>query len=157
MDKRCKHGDCKKGEKSKLYRMWDNMMTRCYRRSYTGYHRYGGRGITVCDEWRTFAGFKQWALKNGYREDLQIDRRDVNCSYCPENCRFVTPKRQARNKRNTVYIEFGGVRATLIDFCDLFLVPYKTAHRRLKKGWPIVRVLSSVPLPSPKQPKGRTA
>ena len=153
-----KHGDCSNKEKTKLYRMWDNMMTRCYRESYTGYHRYGGRGITVCEEWRDFSVFKAWAVAHGYRDDLQIDRRDVNGNYCPENCRFVTASRQARNRRNTVYIEFGGIRATLIDFCEFFDVPYKIAHRRLKKGWPIVRVLSSVPLPSPKQPKpGRVA
>ena len=154
-----KHGDCSKNRKSKLYHIWDNMITRCYRISYTGYPNYGGRGIIVCEEWRhSFETFRDWALAHGYRDDLQIDRRDVNGNYCPENCRFVTPKRQARNRRNTVYIEFGGIHATLIDFCDFFDVPYKIAHRRLKKGWPIVKVLSSVPLPSPKQPKsGRVA
>ena len=154
-----KHGDCSKSEKTQLYHIWDNMITRCYRKSYTGYHRYGGRGITVCDEWRhNYVAFKTWSMKHGYREGLQIDRIDCNQGYSPSNCRFVTAKRQARNRRNTVYIEFGGIRAALADFCDLFGVPYKIAHRRLRKGWPIVRVLSSVPLPSPKQPKsGRVA
>ena len=154
-----KHGDYVGNKKTTLYRIWDNMHSRCYRKSYAGYHRYGGRGITVCDEWlHNYVAFKTWAMKHGYRDGLQIDRIDNNKGYSPDNCRFVTVSQQNRNRRDNIIIEFGGFRGPLIAFAELFDVPYYTAYSRYRKGWPIVRVLSSVPLPSPKQPKsGRVA
>jgi hypothetical protein len=83
---------------SPLHKAWKNMKTRCYNVLSDHYHRYGGRGITVCDEWRNDAvAFIKWAHANGYAPDLQIDRRDNDKGYCPENCRFVT---SAENRAN---------------------------------------------------------
>ena len=139
-----------------MYHTWDNMITRCYRRSHKSYRNYGARGITVCDEWRhDFAVFRDWALTHGYREDLQLDRADNNKGYSPDTCRFVTSRQQNRNRRDNIVIEFGGFRGPLIAFAELFDVPYSAAYSRYRKGWPIVKVLSSVPLPSPKLPKER--
>ena len=92
---------CKKnGEsKTKLWKRWRSMRCRCSTKTDTGYKYYGGKGITVCKEWdESFLVFKKWALENGYADNLQIDRRDNNGNYSPENCRFVTQKTNLRNR-----------------------------------------------------------
>ena len=86
--------------KTRLYRIWVCMKTRCYQKSYHAYRHYGGRGITVCDEWlNNFQGFYDWANANGYSDELSIDRIDVNGCYSPQNCRWVTMAEQNKNKR----------------------------------------------------------
>lgn len=94
---------------TRLYRIWRGMKTRCSVVDETHYPYYGGRGITVCEEWQnSFETFRDWALANGYRDDLSIDRIDVNGNYCPENCRWETAMQQGRNRRNNVFYEISG-------------------------------------------------
>ena len=76
------------------------MKNRCYRKSYHAFHHYGGRGIKVCDEWlHDFQAFYDWAMANGYRDNLSIDRIDNNKEYSPDNCQWVTMAEQNKNKR----------------------------------------------------------
>lgn len=95
--------------KTRLYKIWSKMKERCYyKKDVRKYAYYGGRGITVCDEWKNdFVTFKEWALKNGYQDNLSIDRIDVNGNYEPSNCRWITMAEQQRNRRNNKTRRFG--------------------------------------------------
>lgn len=94
---------------SRLYHVWQGMNARCTNPKNPRYTHYGGRGITVCDEWRnSFEAFYEWAMANGYNPDAEwgkctIDRIDVNGNYCPENCRWVTIAEQNRNTTRTIH------------------------------------------------------
>jgi len=91
------HGE----SKTKLYIVWHDMLTRCTSSKSSSFKNYGGRGIFVCNEWGNYLVFKDWALKNGYRKDLQIDRIDNDGNYTPENCRFVTRSFNHTNRRKS--------------------------------------------------------
>lgn len=108
------HGMCK----TRLYCIWKEMLKRVgvYKGADEKKKRlYQDRGITVCDEWLVFENFQDWALLHGYKEGLQIDRRDNDRGYCPENCQWVTPKENVNNRRNTICLEDG---TPLAVFCS---------------------------------------
>ena len=86
--------------KTKLYRVWENMKTRCLNKNNPGYSYYGARGISISADWvNSFKAFKDWAMANGYKEGLSIDRIDNNGNYADHNCRWVTNEIQRRNTR----------------------------------------------------------
>lgn len=101
---------------SHLHYVWKAMLQRCENQHNKSYDGYGGRGITVCEEWHDFVNFMQWAERTGYQEGLSIDRIDVNEGYNPVNCRWVTMHEQNRNKRNNINITYHGVTRCLTDW-----------------------------------------
>lgn len=84
---------------SRLYTTWRNMKTRCLNPKNGKYPNYGGRGITVCNDWMEFLPFREWANNNGYTDELTLERIDVNIGYSPSNCKFIPMSEQARNKK----------------------------------------------------------
>lgn len=87
-----------------LYRVWGAMKQRCFNRRSQWFADYGGRGITVCDEWKTYEPFRDWARTNGYNPGLSLDRIDVNDDYKPDNCRWATPHMQGRSRRQNRWL-----------------------------------------------------
>lgn len=121
---------------SRLYRTWKSMKARCFNERVLCYPHYGGRGITVCEEWRNgFEAFRDWALANGYRDDLTIDRIDVNGNYCPENCRWETAKRQSENRTSNRLISFGGETYPVSVWSEKLGVSADLLYSRKRKGW----------------------
>lgn len=128
-----------------IYRMWHNMRARCKYESTDRYKNYGGRGIQVCQEWdESFEAFYQWALSNGYRDGLSIERKDVNGNYCPENCCFILLEDQALNRTTTRYIEHNGIQKPLSVLAKEIGKNSVTLSRRIDKG---LSVSDAVSLP----------
>ena len=128
------HGD----SKSRLYRIWAGIIQRCCNdRERYEWEKYGGRGITVCEEWHKYEAFRDWALSSGYSDDLTIDRINVNGDYCPDNCRWATVYEQNNNKRTSKYISFNGETGTIREFADRYGLAYSCLYTRLKLGWSI--------------------
>lgn len=128
---------------TKLYAVWSTMRERCRNPNRKDWKRYGGRGITVCEEWqRNFIPFYNWAMANGYKEGLSIDRVDVNGNYEPKNCKWSTPKEQSNNRRSNRFIEFNGKTQTLMQWAEEYRISEDTLSGRLKSGWPIGKALT---------------
>lgn len=89
------------GYGTRLYRIWKGVLSRCRNESSTDYKWYGAKGVTVCEEWNEYVNFRDWAISNGYKDDLTIDRIDPFGNYEPSNCRWATIKEQNFNKRNS--------------------------------------------------------
>ena len=124
---------------TKLRKVWDSMKRRCYNPKCDHYKWYGGRGITVCDEWRdSFPTFEEWAFANGYSDELSIDRIDNNQGYSPDNCRWATREEQARNRTNLIIVDGLPLKA----YCEKVGLNYKTVHCRLWRGWPLEEALN---------------
>ena len=126
---------------SVLYNRWEHMKDRCYNPNDKRYKDYGGRGITICDEWlNNFESFYEWSINNGFEEHLSIDRIDVNSNYEPSNCRWADIETQCNNRRSNVYIEYNGETKTLKQWCNFLQLNYKKTHDRLYKlKWTVKR------------------
>ena len=139
-DNRRTHGQAGKP----LYRTWQNMKNRCYNKNVRQYKDYGGRGITVCDEWRnSYSAFEAWARGNGYEDGLTIDRIDNDGNYCPENCRWVTRDEQQINKRYNHTAEINGVRRTLTEWARVYGLKESVVNWRVNNGWDVVQALTT--------------
>lgn len=126
------HGFC--SDYPKLYEVWLTMKNRCENPNRAKYKDYGARGIKVCQEWHDAETFCRWALENGYKEGLQIDRIDVNGNYEPSNCRWVTPKENSRNKRNTVFLTVNGETKCVTEWCELVGISPYTVYWWIKSS-----------------------
>lgn len=119
------------GRHNRLYRIWMHMRERCNDPKNNRFELYGGRGISVCEQWKSFESFYEWAIQNGYDEKLTLDRIDVNGSYSPENCRWVTYKQQSNNKRNNKNITVDGETHTIAEWAKISGIKYQTLYRRI--------------------------
>lgn len=130
-----KHGDAVRGTPNhQLYEIWQGMKARCYKHSHVGYKYYGGRGLTVCDDWQSYTTFRDWALTAGWQPGLglTLDRIDNNIGYCPENCRLVTMEEQAHNRSNNITYTMNGETLCLAEWAKKLGFAYTTLYSRIK-------------------------
>lgn len=127
---------------TRIYREWSAMKARCYNENHSRYHRYGGRGITICEEWHDFQAFYDWAIANGYQDNLTLDRIDSNGNYEPSNCRWATQKEQQNNRGNNHVITLEGRAQTLQQWAEEKKLNTKTIQSRLRRGWTAERALT---------------
>ena len=125
------HGLSRK--KDRLYGIWKNMRVRCNNKNSIGYHLYGGRGIKICNEWKDHLPFRNWALKNGYEDNLSIERINNNKGYNPKNCKWATDKEQGRNKRNNTLIKYNGKTQCLSAWVEELGLEYSYVMQRIIK------------------------
>lgn len=125
----------------RLRKIWSSMLTRCYNKNCANYKNYGGRGISVCDNWLNYINFESDMyesylkhVENYGEKETTLDRINVNDNYCLENCRWATNKEQARNRRNTIYVPSG---ESLKEYCENNNLNYNTISSRIQKGQPI--------------------
>lgn len=142
---RCRDGSKTDGKSNHpLYGIWNQMMLRCYNSKSRHYDRYGGRGISVCEEWHDFWNFVKWSDSVGGRpKGYEIDRIDNDGNYCPENCRWATRKRQNLNKSSNVVIEYGGKSQTLAEWCIETGISRSAMNHRYRRGWSVERMLTT--------------
>lgn len=118
---------------TKLYNVWRSMHQRCFNMNNRDYKYYGERGIIVCNEWGIAEIFYRWAIENGYKEGLTIDRIDVNGNYEPSNCRWISRSEQARNKTNNVMITYEGETHCLNEWSRIKKISKDVLRYRLKR------------------------
>lgn len=133
---------------TRLYHVYRGMIDRCYSKNCRNYPSYGGRGISVCDEWRnSFESFRKWAYNNSYDDsisghDQSLDRIDVNGNYCPENCRWATAQQQQENRRITKMYDFRGEQITASKFAKINgIKDVSIVYRKLKRGISLEQIL----------------
>lgn len=128
--------------KHPIYRVWNAMKDRCYREKCDDYLDYGGRGVIVCDEWKDdFKAFYDWAIKNGWRKGLQIDKdikaKELNVEaliYSPERCVFVTPKNNSNARRSNRIIKYKGEEKSLTEWSDILGLKVHTLRATLERN-----------------------
>lgn len=122
----------------RLHHILAGMKRRCNDKNDKNFKNYGNRGIKICDEWlerqnKGIICFCNWAMQNGYRNDLTIDRIDVNGNYEPSNCRWVTLKEQENNRRDNVFLKYNGKIKTLKQWSEIIDIPYNTLYSRYSR------------------------
>ena len=136
-----RHGD----SHNRLHNLWNGMIQRCSDVNSNTYHRYGGRGIKVCDEWLVYENFRDWAISTGYDAfapfgKCSLDRIDNEGNYEPSNCRWVSLSEQAKNKSNSRYFTYRGKTLTIREWSDETGIKYRTLVYRIDNNWDTDRV-----------------
>ena len=135
------HGHYVGNKPSPTYRVWDSTHGRCYREGNASYPTYGAVGVTVCARWHTFENFLE---DMGIRpKGLQLDRIDGRKGYCPENCRWITRKEQARNRKSNLILRYEGEEKTAVEWAEDLDLTYGTLIKRINRGWSTDRALST--------------
>ena len=130
-------------KQERLYGVWLGMKNRTRNSNHKDYKYCGAKGITICEEWdKSYESFKAWALNNGYRDDLTIDRIDDNGNYCPENCRWADAYTQANNKSNNHLITYNGKTQNMTQWARELGVSRGLIKDRLKSGWSVEDALT---------------
>lgn len=125
-----------------LYQIWLGIKKRCYNPNCQYYYCYGGRGITMCKEWKNnFKIFYDWAIKNGYKKNLSIDRINNNGDYEPSNCRWATDIEQARNSRHNRNITYNNEIHCVAEWAEILNISECKIRHRLNRGWNIEKTL----------------
>lgn len=128
---------------TRTYSIWCSILNRCHTKTATSWERYGGRGITVCDAWLKFENF--FADMGECPDGLSIDRIDNALGYYKENCRWATSSEQARNKRTTRFVTYRGETKRVIEWAEIFGVPYRSLYYKLKhRNWDMEATLESI-------------
>lgn len=127
-----------------LYHIWEGIKERCLNHKAKNYYFYGGRGISVCESWvNSFSEFEKWAVENGYKDGLTIDREDNDGDYCPENCKWVTQKEQARNRRTNLRITYNGETLCIAEWAERYYLPYHVLVYRVHQNWDFEKALTT--------------
>lgn len=127
-------------QRTRTYTVWVSMKARCYNRDHNRYHRYGGRGIRVCDRW--VGSFENFLSDMGEcPAGMQIDRKDNDGDYEPGNCQWSTAGEQANNRSTNRIVVYQDRSMTLAEASREYAVPYETLKQRLNRGWPVNRAL----------------
>lgn len=135
-----KHGDTG----TKLYKTWLNMKSRCYNPNATHSKYYYGKNIKICEEWKNnYIAFKEWSLKNGFQDNLTIDRIDNNGDYCPQNCRWVSIKEQNENLPTIRKITYKGKEYTIKQISEITGLSIKCLDARYRRGWTVEEIFST--------------
>ena len=139
----CKAGYRKHGmSQTRQFRIWYHVINRCNSPSDDSYELYGGRGIKVCNRWLDFSNF--WEdMKEGYSDELSIERKDVNGNYEPDNCKWATAKEQSNNTRRNVKITFNGETKNISQWASEIGLGLNPLKGRIKRGWGIERALTT--------------
>lgn len=143
-----KHGQSNKN--NRLYGIWRHMKERCSNPNSKGYGRWGGRGISVCSEWNEYQPFFVWAMESGYRDNLTIDRIDVNGNYEPKNCRWADKLTQANNTRTNHLLTLRGKTKTVAEWSRETGIRSSTILYRVNHGYEEDFILSKKSLKSGK-------
>ena len=131
---------------TRLHKIWSNMKTRCLNPNSPRYKDYGGRGITICEEWQEdFISFYSWAIEHGYREDLTIDRINNDGNYEPSNCRWADSFMQRRNRKDTHLISYNGETLTAKEWSKKIGGNDHLVGYRLRAGWDEIRAITTPP------------
>ena len=136
----CKERSRHNMKNTRIYNIWHSIKQRCFYKKSISFPSYGGRGITMCNEWLDFINFKDWALSSGYADNLSIDRKEVNGNYEPSNCRWFTSIQQANNRRNSNPITFNGKTLSLKEWSRIYNIKTPTLKNRLNNNWPLKKV-----------------
>lgn len=120
---------------TRLHKIWESMIARCEYKKHPHYAYYGGRGISVCEEWHKYVRFRDWAINNGYSDSLTIDRIDNNKGYCPYNCRWATMREQQNNRRSNHIVSLHGVEHTISEWSEITGINKTTIRERIANGW----------------------
>lgn len=130
--------------KSRIYITYHSMIARCYKETVQAYKNYGKRGIKVYDEWKNdFMAFYNWAMANGYKDDLTLDRINVNGNYEPDNCRWITKGEQTRNTRHNRNVTFRGKTHCVSEWAEIYKIDKRLLGQRLNAGWSFTRAVKT--------------